>query len=55
MINQSGQQVKKIAPKIIKGAIEQVYKMPFRLLGKFGENSYAGQLEKLREFLKDNV
>ena len=32
---QEGQQVEKIAPKIIKSAIEEVYKTPFRLLGKF--------------------
>ena len=32
---QGGQQVEKIAPKIIKSAIEEVYKTPFRLLGKF--------------------
>ena len=36
-INQGGQQVEKIAPKIIKGAIEEVYKKPFRLLGRFGK------------------
>ena len=32
-IAQGGQQVEKIAPKI-KSAIEEVYKTPFRLLGK---------------------
>ena len=34
-IAQGGQQVEKIAPKIIKSAIEEVYKTPFRLVGKF--------------------
>ena len=33
-IAQGGQQVEKIAPKIIKSAIEEVYKTPFRLVGK---------------------
>ena len=37
IISQGGQQVEKIAPKIIKGAIEEVYKKPFRLLGRFGK------------------
>ena len=31
IINQGGQQVEKIAPKIIKGAITEVYKRPFDL------------------------
>ena len=39
IINQSRQQVEKIAPKIIKGAIDEVYKTLFRLLSKFGKNS----------------
>ena len=39
IINQDRQQAKKIAPKIIKGDIEEVYKTPFRLLGKFSKNS----------------
>ena len=34
-IAQGGQQVEKIAPKIIKSTIEEVYKTPFRLVGKF--------------------
>ena len=29
IINQGGHEVEKIAPKIIKGAIEEVYKTPF--------------------------
>ena len=36
IINQGRQQVEKIAPKT-KGAIEEVYKTPFRLLDKFGK------------------
>ena len=36
-INSDRQQILKIAPQIIRGAIEDVYKTPFRLLGKLGE------------------
>ena len=37
VINSGGQQIQKIAPQIIWGAIEDVYKTPFRLLGKLGK------------------
>ena len=37
VINNGGQQIQKIAPQIIQGAIEEVYKTPFRLLGKLGK------------------
>ena len=49
--NQGGQQVEKIAPKVIKGGIEEVYKTPFRLLGRFGtKNSCIVLVEKLERF-----
>ena len=41
IINQGGQQVEKIAAKILKGAIEQVCKTPFGLLGRFGKKTAA--------------
>ena len=31
----------KIRTQIIRGAIEDVYKMPFRLLGKFDEQKFS--------------
>ena len=37
IINQGGQQVEQIAPKIIKGAIEELHKTPCRILGRFGK------------------
>ena len=33
VIRQGGVEVERVAPKIIRGAIEEVYKTPFRLLG----------------------
>ena len=54
--NQGGQQVEKIAPKVIKGGIEEVYKTPFRLLGRFGtKNSCIVLVEKLERFIEDNA
>ena len=34
-----GQQLEKIAPKILRSAIEDAYKAPFRLLGQLGKKS----------------
>ena len=34
-----GAEIERIALKIIKGVIEEVYKTPFRLLGNLGKNS----------------
>ena len=36
-IRTGGAEVEQIAPKIIRGAIEEVYKTPFRLLGNLGK------------------
>ena len=47
VINDDGQQIQKITPQIIRGAIEDLYKTPFILLGKLGK-------QKLYE-LKRNV
>ena len=43
---QTGQEIQRIAPAVIKGAIEELYKTPFRLLGAFGRKKY--QLMKQR-------
>ena len=40
VINNGGQQVQKISPQIIRGAIEDVYKTPLRLLGKLGKQKF---------------
>ena len=46
-IKTGGAEIEHIAPKIIRGAIEDVYKTPFRLLGNFGKN----QLQKIKKKL----
>ena len=46
-IKTGGAEVERIAPKIIRGAIEDVYKTPFRLLGNFGKK----QLQKIKSKL----
>ena len=35
-----GAEIERIAPKIIKGAIEEIYKTPFRLLGYLGKKQF---------------
>ena len=47
IIRSGGAEVERVAPKIIRGAIEQVYKTPFRLLGNLGKR----QFEKIRRKL----
>lgn len=44
--NSGGQQIQKTAPQIIWGAIEGVYKTPFRLLGKLGKQKFHNSNEK---------
>ena len=33
-------ETERVAPKIVKGAIEEVYKTPFRLLGDLGKKKF---------------
>ena len=40
-------ETERIAPKIIKGAIEEVYKTPFRLLGDLGKKQFQKIKRKL--------
>ena len=35
-----GAEIERVAPKIIRGAIEEVYKTPFRLLGNLGKKQF---------------
>ena len=44
MISKGGAEVERVLPKILRGAIEDVYQTPFRLLGNFGKQ----QLNKLK-------
>ena len=47
VIDSGRQQIQKIAPQIIRGAIEDVYKTPFRLLGKLGKEKFSQLKRKL--------
>ena len=40
VIRQAGVEVERVAPKIIRGAIEEVYKTPFRLLRNLGKKHF---------------
>ena len=40
VIRQAGVEVERVAPKIIRGAIEEVYKTPFWLLGNLGKKHF---------------
>ena len=42
----SEETIQKIAPGIIKGAIEELYKAPFRLLGQFGHKKITNLDQK---------
>ena len=44
IISQGGKEVDRVLPKILRGAIEDIYQTPFRLLGNFGKQ----QLNKLK-------
>ena len=45
--NSTANEIQRIAPGIIMGAIEEVYKTPFRLFGKIGINKYNQIKKKL--------
>ena len=52
IIGQGGKEVERVLPKILRGAIEDVYQMPLRLLGNFGKQ----QLNKIkRKILHKNT
>ena len=40
IISQGGKEVECVLPKILREAIEDVYQMPFRLLGNFGKQQF---------------
>ena len=37
VISQGGKEIERVLPKILRGAIEDVYQTPFRLLRNFGK------------------
>ena len=40
VIRDGGAEIERVAPKIIRGAIKEVYKTPFRLLGNLGKKQF---------------
>ena len=48
VIKERGAELERVGPKIIRGAIEDLYKTPFHLLGKFSKRKLA----QLRRGLK---
>ena len=59
VITEGGTQLKEAGPQLLKGAIENAYKTPFRLLGKSGETKLAEakqqlnrELDKLKKHVK---
>ena len=49
IIRSGGAEIKRVAPKIIRGAIEEVYKTPFRMLGNLGKKQFRKIKRKLFE------
>ena len=47
VIKNGGAEFEQIAPKIIRGAIEEVYKTPFRLLGNLGKKQFQKIKQKI--------
>ena len=46
-VRSGGAEIERVAPKIIKGAIEEVHKTPFRLLGDLSEKQFQKIKRKL--------
>ena len=40
IISQGGKEVERALPKFVRGATEDVYQTPFRLLGNFGKQQF---------------
>ena len=47
VIRSGSAEIERVAPKIIKGALEEVYKTPFRLLRNFGKEQFQKIKRKL--------
>ena len=47
VVRSGGAEIERVAPKIIRGAIEEVYKTPFRLLGNLGKRQFQKIKRKL--------
>ena len=51
VITEGGAQLKEVGPQLLKGAIEDAYKTPFRLLGNFGKKKLTEAKQKLNREL----
>ena len=47
VVRSRGAEIERVAAKIIRGAIKEVYKTPFRLLGKLGKKQFQKRKIKL--------
>ena len=47
VIRSGGAEIERVAPKIIRGVIEEAYKTPFRLLGNLGKQQFQKIKRKL--------
>ena len=59
VITEGGAQLKEVGPQLLKGAIEDAYKTPFRLFGNFAKSKLAEtkqqlnrELDKLKKHVK---
>ena len=46
-IRSGGAEIERVLPQILRGAIEDVYKTPFRFLGKFGKTQFNKNKKKI--------
>ena len=49
---QEGAEIKQVVTQLLKGAIENAYKILFCLLGNFGKNKLAEAKQKLKNQLR---
>ena len=47
VVQSGGAEIERVAPKIIRGAIAEVYKTPFTLLGNLGKKQFQKIKRKL--------
>ena len=55
IISQGGKEVEQVIPRILRGAIEDVYQTPFRLLGNFGKQQLNKTKILQRYYIKDTT
>ena len=51
VIIEGGSQLKEVGPQLLKGAIEDTYKTPFRLVGNFGKRKLTEAKQQLNREL----